>query len=257
MKAFLPVGDCVLHVDLRSGSGPGIVLLNSLGTDTRLWDDVVAGLPRDVAILRIDKRGHGLSQRGAADMDGMAADVAKAMDHFGMADAMVIGVSIGGMIAQSLALQRPDLVRRLILSNTAARVGDAESWAARIDTLHEVGLNGMADSVMDRWFPAVFRERHPAVVAGWRAMLTRTTQEGYANACGALRDCDLRKRSGGIQCPTLCLAGSDDEATPPPIVRDLADLIPGSEFEMFEGVGHLPMAQVPKQMTDAIRRFYR
>lgn len=250
--SFARIDGTVIHYRHREGAGLPVVFLNSLGTDFRIWDRVIARLPAELPLLLMDKPGHGLSQTAATTMDGYARAVAGLMEQCGIDRALVCGVSIGGMIAQTLALSRPERVTGLILSNTAARLGDAQSWQDRLDTLDRVGLEGMADAVLERWFSERFRNERPVDLEGYRAMLTRTPLKGYAAACAAIRDTDLRDRVGGIDMPTLCLAGTDDLASPPEVVHGLANAIPGATCRDIEEAGHLPMIEAPETVAEAI-----
>ena len=250
---FAELNGASLHYHYRAGEGTGIVFLNSLGTDFRLWNGVVERLPGDIPLLRLDKRGHGLSQTAPATMETYAGDAIALMERHGMGPSLICGVSIGGMIAQTLALKRPDLAAGLILSNTAARIGSEEMWAERIAAVEAASLGEMAEGVLARWFAPAFRAAHPAPFEGYRAMLSRTPKEGYLTACRALRETDLRTRVSGIAVPTLCLSGNHDQSTPPEVVEALAAAIPGAEHALIEGVGYLPMAEAPEVVAGHVR----
>lgn len=253
MRRFLNLGGKTLHVDLQQGgSARPIVFLNSLGTDLRIWDAVMAGLPADTPVLRHDKSGHGLSSGQTDSIAGFAQDLADAMDQLGLCDALVVGLSIGGLIALQLADSRPDLVRGLILSNTSYRIGSAEMWQRRIDDLDTQGLTAMSAGVIKRWLSPGFRDAHPVDTEGWRMMLARTPQAGYRAACAAIRDADLAAALPRLSCPVLCITGSDDTATLPSIVADLACRIPGAELVTLEGVGHLPCLEVPDRVAELV-----
>lgn len=245
------------HVAWHPGNGSRpIIFANSLGTDFRIWDDVVAALPDTVPHLRMDKSGHGLSEGGAESIEGYAADVAAIMDRFGLNDALICGVSVGGMIAQALAQARPDLVAGLLLSNTSYRIGTAESWADRIQALDQTGLAPMADGIMERWFSPRFRREQPEDTFGYRTMLARTPVPGYRATCAAIRDADLTSAARGISCPTVCVAGSDDQATPPDTVRVLADMIAGATYLCIDEAGHLPCIEAPEMITKTLLELY-
>jgi len=254
---FARIDDTTLHYDLTAGDGVPVVFLNSLGTDLRIWDDVLPELAPDTPILRMDKHGHGLSGEGSngngtANMDRLISDAAGLMDHLGLAGALVCGVSVGGMIAQGLAAARPDLVRGLVLCCTGARIGDAESWAARIDTVQAGGLSPMADGILSRWFSPCFHSERPADLDGYRAMLTRTPASGYAAVCAVIRDTDLSTRSAALRLPVHCIAGEDDLATPPDLVQLLADLIPDATIETIPRCAHLPCIEAPCVVAAAV-----
>ena len=250
---FVAGNGTVLCYRWTPGRGLPVVFLNSLGTDHRIWDGVIAHLG-DAPVLCMDKRGHGLSPVAPADMDTYARDAALLIERAGIGPALICGVSVGGMIAQALTRLRPDLVAGLILSNTGLKIGDAESWQARLDTLDEIGLDGMADAVLERWFSQGWRRDNPASLAGYRAMLTATPAEGYAVACRAIRDADLSPDAGSIRVPTVCLAGGADLATPPALVERLAAAIPGARFELLADLGHLPGLERPDLVAGQVAR---
>ncbi|WP_297779610.1 3-oxoadipate enol-lactonase [uncultured Roseovarius sp.] len=251
MTRFARPGAVTLHYDHHRGDPARrpIVFANSLGTDLRIWDTVRSALPPDTPTLAMDKRGHGLSEHGPISIETLATDLAALMDHLALSDALLCGVSVGGMIAQSLAHLRPDLVAGLMLCNTGAQIGTAEAWTMRIDTVQTSGIAAMADAILERWFSPDWRAAHPVALSGWRQMLIRTPADGYAATCAAIRDADLTATTARLSLPTLCLAGSEDGATPPPLVEALADLIPGAHFTCLNGVGHLPCIEAPDRLT--------
>lgn len=234
--------------------GPVVVFANSLGTDLRLWDRVLPQLPQGLRFLRFDKRGHGVSDVGGPCTIGDLADDAIALiEAQAKAPVIFVGLSIGGLVAQSVASRRPDLVRALVLSNTAARLGTAESWQARIDAVTAGGIAAIADAVMERWFAPAFRAT-PAL-ALWRNMLIRTPAPGYTAACAALAAADLTEATRRLRLPTLVIAGGEDGASPPEVVRATADLIPGAAFHLIRGAGHLPCVEAPKAFADVLSPF--
>jgi 3-oxoadipate enol-lactonase len=253
MPTFLKANGRLHHFSLRDGAGGrAVVFVNSLGTDLRIWDDVIDRLPADYPVLTYDKSGHGLTASGAVTIADFAADLADLMDALGLDNALICGVSVGGMIAQALAATRPDLVAGLVLCNTGFRIGTAESWSERIAALDEAGLDGMADGILERWFSPRFRSDAPDMLAGYRMMLTRTPQAGYRTVCAAIRDADLGESTRSLTCPTLCVAGADDLATPPDVVGALAASIQDARIELYASVGHLPCIEAPDRLADDI-----
>jgi 3-oxoadipate enol-lactonase len=256
---FVRVGARVLNTSHRPGS-PGfrpIVFSNSLGTDFRIWDGVRDLLPTVVPVLAMDVSGHGLSDMGASSIADHAADVAGVMDHFGLRDAVICGVSMGGLIGQNLAVTRPDLVAGLVLSNTGARIGTEATWSERIAMVQAGGLEPMAAAILERWFSPSFRAQQPDSVAVYRNMLTRTPAAGYAAACAAIRDADQVAATATLRLPVACIAGGEDQATPPDLVRALADLIPEASYEEIAGVGHLPSIETPARVADIVMALHR
>lgn len=250
---FVTLNGVTLHYRYHPGAGVPVVCLNSLGTDFRIWDGVIAGLSADVPVLCLDKRGHGLSDEGEITMTLLVADVAALMDHLGLSHAVICGVSVGGMIAQGLAAARPDLAAGLVLCCTGTRIGDAEGWNARIDTVRRDGIAAMSEAILERWFSTGFREAETAALAGYRNMLTRTPTAGYAGVCAAIRDTDFTDQSARLALPASCLAGAEDLATPPDLVAALAETIPGATVEILDGCSHLPCIEAPEAVARVIR----
>lgn len=250
MPDFLPINGRLHHYRFRPGNGGrAVVFSNSLGTDLRIWDQVIKGIPSDVPVLTYDKSGHGLSAPGAVTIGDFASDLASLMDALGLRNVLACGVSVGGMITQSLAAARPDLVASLVLCNTSHQIGTPASWRARIAALDNVGLDAMADGILERWFAKTFHDQSPNVVLGYRMMLTRTPQEGYRTVCAAIRDADLTQSTRTLTCPTLCVAGADDQATPPKIVLAMSKLIQNAQYVCLNDVGHLPCIEAPDQLA--------
>ena len=179
-------------------------------------------------------------------MADYARDLMGLLDQLGVGRATIVGLSIGGLIAQELYRQRPERVAALVLCDTAAKIGTDEVWDQRIAQVERSGVESLANSVLERWFTADFRCQRSAELAGMRAMLTRTPRQGYLAACGALKRADLRPYAGRIEAPTLCVVGDQDGSTPVALVRETAALIPGSRFEIIEGAGHLPNVERPE-----------
>ena len=236
-------------------TGAPIVFANSLGTDLRLWDDVLAHLPGGLRIIRYDKRGHGLSSCPPApySMGALVSDIEALLDHLEVREALFVGLSIGGMIAQGLAVKRPDLIRAVVLSNTGAKIATPALWDERIAIVRAHGMAAMKAPVMKRWFSARFRAT-PALEA-WANMLVRTPEEGYVGCSAAISGTDFYTPTSGLRIPALGIAGSEDDATPPDLVRETLDLIPGSQFELMRGVGHLPCVEDPEGYAAHLSRF--
>lgn len=233
--------------------GLPVLFANSLGTDLRLWDPVLPLLP-GIRALRFDKRGHGLSDPGGpAGIADYAQDAAALIEAVAGGPVAVVGLSIGGMIAQSLAHDRPDLVRAAVLSNTAPKMGAAELWAARIQAVRAGGLAALAEGIMERWFSPAFRAQPQ--VAPWRNMVIATRPEGYITACEALAAADLTAATASLRLPALVIAGADDAASPPDLVRQTAELIPGARFAVIPGAGHLPCVEAPEAYAALILPF--
>ncbi len=256
---FLRIGDVVLSHDVHGlGSGkPAIVFINSLGTDRRIWDAVVDDLAGDFTLLTFDKRGHGLSDLGQPPyrIEDFSGDLAGLLDHYGLSNVVVCGLSVGGLIALSLYEARPDLVRAILFADTAHKIGTAEFWAARIAAVRENGIGSILEPIMTRWFTAPYRVADNADYQGYCTMLERQPAEGYAGTCAAIRDADFTHVARTIAVPTLCVVGAEDGSTPPDLVRSLADLMPGARFETIPGAAHIPCVETPDLFLALLRGF--
>lgn len=259
MQATKINGHLVHFAVSGDNSGAPLVFANSLGTDLRIWDRLVALLPPGLRILRYDMRGHGLSD--APDepyrMETLVEDAAALMQETGFSNAAFVGLSIGGVVAQGLAASRPDLVRVAVLSNTAAKIGTPEGWADRIATVRADGIEAIADRVMQLWFTPAFHAAHADDLRLWRHMLTRTPRAGYIGCCAAIAGADLREAVATIRQPVLAIGGDGDGSTPADLVRETAARIRDARFELIAGAGHIPCVEQPEATAAAITRFLK
>ncbi len=261
-SSFVDLSGVTFHQRRDGPWGPGadsrpvIIYLHSLGADLRIFDAVVARLP-ERRHLRFDLRGHGLSDapNGPYSIKQLADDVVGVMSANGVDQGVVVGVSVGGLIALRAALDEPERFVGLVLSDTAAKIGDEDTWNARIDAIDEQGLAALADGVLLRWFPEQFRNANEPFIHGYGNMVARSPQEGYRATCAALRDEDLRHRLAELRLATLVTCGSEDASTPPPLVRELATSLPQARFELIDGAGHLPMADSPDAFTRLLQGY--
>lgn len=255
---FVQLNGVSLHHQIIGGPGnkPVIVFINSLGTDFRIWRDVIVRLAGSYPLLTYDKRGHGLSDVGQAPytIEDHVDDLIGLLEHLKVSNAVICGLSVGGLIAQNLYARRPDLVKALILCDTAHKIGTAEMWAARISAIEEGGLDGIVDGVMERWFTPAFRNSDPGL-PGYRNMMLRQPVDGYIGTCAAIRDADYTEAAGRIAVPTLCVVGDQDGATPPDLVLSLAKLVPGARYEVIKDAGHIPCVEQPEMLTTIIEAF--
>lgn len=251
------VNSVALHYRLSGPEkAPALVFSNSLGTDFRIWDEVEAALSDRYRILCYDKRGHGLSDgpEGGWGMQDSVHDLAALMDNLGLKSAAVCGLSVGGLIAQGLAAERPDLVKLLILSDTAAKIGSPDMWSKRIAAVRQDGIGAIAEDILQRWFAPDYIASSPDFPM-YRNMLVRTPVHGYVTTCQAIADTDLIESTSALQLPALAIVGDKDGATPPDLVRETAQLIDGCRFELIRGAGHLPCVERPEAVVSLLSEF--
>lgn len=247
-----------LHAEVTGpADGPPVVFANSLGTTLHLWDPILPYLPDGLQIVRYDTRGHGKSDvpDGPYTMGQLISDAEAVCDAAGVRDALFVGISVGGMIAQGLAVKRADLIRAMVLSNTAAKIGNPKMWHDRIAAVRADAMAGIGDSVIRRWFGRDFYGT-PAMTP-WQAMLEATPAEGYMGVCAAIARTDFYTPTSGLRIPALGIAGSEDVSTPPDLVRETVDLIPGSQFALMRRAGHLPCVEAPEEYAGHLVRFMK
>ena len=252
---FVNANGLTMHVQVDGpAAAPVLVLIHSLGTSGHVWDAQAHALAGPFRVVRPDLRGHGLTELtpGPYSMAGLAADVIAAMDALGIGTAHIGGLSIGGLIAQSLAHQAPGRVASLILCGTALAIPPAQAWRDRAALVRSSGMEAVVDSVMARWVTPGFLQ-DPAAT-GLRAMLLRTPPEGYAAAAETLADTDLSTDTAALRMPALVLVGDQDQATPVASAEALRGALNGS-MVVLPGASHIPTVEFPDLVTDAVRRF--
>jgi 3-oxoadipate enol-lactonase len=254
---FAPVEDGQLfyRVDGKPDL-PVLVLSNSLGTDHTMWDAQVGAFTGKFRLVRYDSRGHGASTVISGDytMNMLGKDVLSLLDHLGLKTARFCGLSIGGMVGQWLGLNAPDRVKKIVLCNTAAKIGNEETWNARIETVRKNGMRSISEATLQRWFTPAFQQREPATVARIPKILEATPAEGYASTCAAIRGADFRPDVRRIRTRTLIVAGTHDPATMPADGQWLAQQIPGAQYKEFN-TAHLSNVEAPQAFSDAVLKF--
>lgn len=244
-----------LHVRVEGPTdGPVLLLSNSLGTSLQVWDPLIAHLPASLWIVRYDKRGHGLSDCPDAPytMDQLVSDAEAVLDGLGIASAQVVGLSIGGLIGQGLARKRPDLVSKLVLMDTGAKIGTDEIWTPRIDAVRAGGMAAVADATMERWFTPSFHSDPDFPL--WRNLFSRTPAEGYIGCAQAIMGADFRHDPEKVTCPVMGIVGSEDAATPPALMAETAALY-GAPHHRIEATGHLPCVERPDETARLLLTF--
>lgn len=253
MQTFtLPSGLALHYSD--QGAGMPVVFSNSLGTDMRVWEPLLPHLPDGLRIIRYDTAGHGLSDfAGERPISAHAQDLAALLDHLSINAAVVVGLSVGGLIAQALYQARPDLIRALVFCDTAHKIGTVDIWNERLALIEKGGIEAQEDAIVERWFTAPFRETNPAF-ALWRNMLTRTTVKAYCSLGRAIRDADFTAEAAGITVPALCICGAEDGSTPPALMQAFNEMLPNGTYVQIAECGHLPCVEQPKTLSAHIRK---
>lgn len=243
---------------IETGEGRPLLLLHSLLADRAIFDRVVPMLATERRVILPDLPGFGGSSPAGATVEAIADRVSEIFEALALSpECDVLGNGFGGFIASSLAIRHGHRFDRLVLADTGLGFDEAGSaqfhgMAARA---RQGGMEAVVDVAMKRLFPEQFIAANPELMAERRAALVRTNPDFFGKACEALAALDLRAQAGRIRNPTLVIVGSLDAATPPQMVRELADAIDGSQFVELEGLAHAPMAQAPDVFMDTISEF--
>jgi 3-oxoadipate enol-lactonase len=237
--------------------GVPVMLSHALGIDLSMWDGLAASLAPQHPLLRYDHRGHGGSavSAGPYTMDELVDDAARLVREWDRGPVVFVGLSMGGMVGQGLAIRHPDLVRALLLANTTARQAAAAQpvWAERIAAVQAGGLAAVVEGTLERWFTAPFRQTHAPVVDGVRRRLLQCDALGYIACSHAVAAVDWLDRLASIRCPTLVLAGEHDVGAPPETGRAIAERIPTARFELMKDVAHLSVVEQPAAFERYLR----
>jgi 3-oxoadipate enol-lactonase len=237
-------------------AAPVLMLSNSLGTDLSMWEPQLPALARRFRVLRYDSRGHGASgvPPGPYTIEHLGRDVIGLLDGLGIDCVHFCGLSMGGMTGMWLGIHTPTRLHRLVLANTAARIGPPDNWNARIENVRAGGMTAISQAVLERWFTPEFHAQHPDRITAMRQMLERSPVDGYVACCAAVRDMDQRDAVAGIGAPTLVIAGTHDAATPPADGRFVAEHIAGARYVELDAA-HLSNIEAGARFTGALLSF--
>lgn len=254
-------------------NSPVLLFSNSLGADMRMWDDLVPLLLPYFRVLQYDTRGHGGSSQASEGvtsshpltghshpvtgytLDLLGQDVVDLLDLLEIPEVFFCGLSMGGLIGQWLGIHHPHRIKKMVLSNTAAKIGNDERWNGRIETVTRHGLDAIADETMERWFTDGFRRSHPEKVAGTRAMFLHSEVGGYAHCCAAIRDADFREQLQKIPVNTLVITGDEDPVTDVGQAGFLVRNIPDAALKVLPA-RHLAATEMPQEYAEVLIGFF-
>jgi 3-oxoadipate enol-lactonase len=249
-----------MHYELEGSPGaPVITLSHSLATNLSMWEPQMSMLLPSYRVLRYDTRGHGKTDvpAGPYSLEMLARDVRTLLQALGIAKTHFMGISMGGMIGQRLALDSPEILAGLILCDTSCRIPEEAwpIWDERIRIAETQGMEPHVQPTMERWFTEDFRNRNPEVMETIGAVIRSTDPRGYAGCSHAIRSLNLTDRLHRIQAPTLILVGEDDPGTPVSAAQAIKDRIEGSELVVLKSASHLSNIEQSWKFNDAVSAF--
>ncbi len=256
----MKLADASLNYRFDGAEGlPVLVLSNSLGTSLGMWDEQIPAFANHFRVLRYDTRGHGESSvsPGPYSIEQLGRDVLGLLDGLGIERFTFCGLSMGGLIGQWLALHAGPRLQRLVLCNTAAKIGTEQVWNDRIKTVlngQQQAMRDMRDASIARWFTPGFAEQQPDVARRITDMIASTSPDGYVANCAAVRDADFREQLAGITVPTLVVCGAKDPVTTVEHGQFIQTQVAGAELAVFEAA-HLSSVEAGEAFTQRVLEF--
>ena len=243
------------YISEESNQNESILFIHPLGADNSVFGSVISKLKTNFNCFSVDIRGHGKSPVTELPytIKEMARDISSTFEF--ETPINVMGVSIGGMIAMSLSINKLIPINKLILSDTGHKIGNFELWQERIDLVNSGGLDKIVDMALERWFPKVFRDSSVELIEDCKKLQLKTSVKGYVGACQAIQREDLTSQLELINQKTLVINGSEDISTPPKLGKELAGLIPKASYKELSGIGHVPPLQDPHLTIEVLEDF--
>ena len=252
------INDIDMHYEI-TGHVPWLTLSHSLATTLDMWQPQVQRLGRHFTLLRYDTRGHGGTSAPPAPytLAQLADDAHALLQHLGVARTHWLGLSMGGMVGQMLAIRHPQVLHRVVLADTTGQVppAGAQMWGDRMHTARTQGLQALEQPTLSRWFTDPYRAARPEVMATIGAMIRHTSVEGYAGCCAAIASTDTLQALQAQTAPALVIVGAQDQATPPAAAQALADHWPGARLVVLPGAAHLANIEQADTFNDAVLDF--
>jgi 3-oxoadipate enol-lactonase len=251
--------DSVLNV-VRTGrrESPLVVLVHAVGMDLTYWERQIEALEPAHDVVAFDLRGHGSSSRCSGyGFDALAGDLAAVIAQADNGPAHIVGLSVGGMIAQTLAVAQPELVRSLSLVDTVSTFADPVRTAlrARAQTVRFAGMGAILQPTLERWFTPEFAARRPEIIDRVGKTLLVADKDVHAAMWETIATLDVAPRLGALRMPTLVLVGEKDPTTPPAASQAIADSISQARLSVLHGVSHISPVEAPDAVNAHLIRF--
>ncbi|CAN5347816.1 3-oxoadipate enol-lactonase [soil metagenome] len=251
----------MIHLNvIREGQGPIVVLSHALGCDLHMWDAVAERLAKAHTVIRYDHRNHGASERvpGAVSMETLAEDAAELIAREAGEPVHFVGLSMGGMTAQALALRHPGLLKDVVIANSSSHYPDQSPWVARAARVNADGVAAIAAGAVERWLTPAWTAtpEGTAAAAALHKTLVATDADGYIASCNAVAAIDFRESNRRIAVPTLVIAGTQDLATPPAMSEQMAAAIPGAKLATIDAA-HVSAVERPDEFVELLIDFWR
>jgi 3-oxoadipate enol-lactonase len=256
MKAHLAGID--MHYEI-SGSGPWITLSHSLAADCGMWDAQMETLNQHFTVLRYDTRGHGQTQAtsGPYTLDQLSDDVYQLLKHLGVQKTHWLGLSLGGMIGQTFAIQHPEMIDHAVIADSSGKVAPAAvvAWGERAALARQNGMQVLVQPTLQRWFTDDFSSKNPTLMAEIGQMIAATKVDGYAGCCAAIAQLNTLDQLRALRLPCLILVGEQDMGTPPAMSELIQQHWPSSQLKVLSNAAHIANIEQAQAFTDAVMDF--
>jgi 3-oxoadipate enol-lactonase len=256
---FAKLPDAQLHYEWNGPEhAPVLLFSNSLGATLQMWEPQLVDFTKHFRVLRYDTRGHGQSSisPGPYTIEQLSNDVLHLLDALKLQQISFCGLSMGGMTGMHLGAHSPERFHKMVLCNTAAKLGTTEMWNTRIKTVNEAGMQAVAPSIIERWFTFAYRAACTEETAAFLVDLERANPPGYVANCAAIRDANEIHNLQQIKVSTLVVSGTHDPVTPPAEGHFLADNIPGARFIELSAA-HLSNIEAQSDFNREVLQFLR
>jgi 3-oxoadipate enol-lactonase len=256
---FAELKDVRIHYELTGPEdAPVLVFSNSLGTELAMWDDQMAEFGKRFRVVRYDTRGHGQSSvpRGDYTIEMLGRDVLGLLDFLRIPRMNFCGLSIGGQTGMWLGANAGERLNKLVLCNTAAKIGTLEVWKPRLEAVRQGGVKAVAGAAIERWFTEGFRAKEASEVSKIRRMLDGANTDGYLGCGAAVRDFDYRNELGAIRAPTLVIAGTYDGSISMADARSVWEKIPGARLVELSAA-HLSNVEAREKFNQEVAEFLK
>jgi 3-oxoadipate enol-lactonase len=239
-----------------------VTFVTGIANDLTMWDGQIAALERDFRILRYDLRGHGGSEATAGDysIELLVGDLLALLYQLKIQRTHLVGLGLGGAIAQAFAIAHPDRLLGLVPCCCRARmVPDfAAMWHKLRETVQQNGLESIVEPTVQRWFSEEFKAAHPEVLEKIRKMIRRTTLEGYLGVTAAFLGLDVEDKLGRITAPTLYVSGADDKlGGPPELMQGLSRKVKRARHVFILDAAHIANIQNPAAFNGVLTEFLK
>jgi len=258
------VNDIRVHYRIDGEEGaPWLTLVTGIANDLTMWDSQVPALGKDYRLLRYDLRGHGdtLATEGDYTIELLVRDLAGLMNELNIQKTHLVGLGLGGAIAQAFAIEHPQRLNTLVPCCCRAKMVPefAAMWHKLREAVAAEGVEVIVEATAQRWFSDEFKAANPKVLQDVRNMIRGTTTLGYLGVTAAFLGLDLEDKLGQIKAPTLYLSGAEDKlGGPPALMAELAKKVPGAQHRSVAKAAHIANIQNPagfnKEVGDFLKR---